>query len=125
MKNLNPTINCTPVNEMLTFENAMDLVSKHDCVIDACDNPQTRYLVNDACILNKKPLVSGSAMGTEGQLTVYGYKDSACYRCLYPRVNPTEGGKSCSFAYVRKNFSLQKNPFMLIKTRKLTSLKYF
>ena len=96
MKNLNPTINCTPVNEMLTFENAMDLVSKHDCVIDACDNPQTRYLVNDACILNKKPLVSGSAMGTEGQLTVYGYKDSACYRCLYPRVNPTEGGKSCS-----------------------------
>ena len=96
MKKLNPTINCTAIKEMLTFENAMDLVARHDCVVDACDNPQTRYLVNDACILNGKPLVSGSAMGTEGQLTVYGYKDSACYRCLYPRVNPTEGGKSCS-----------------------------
>ena len=96
MKRLNPTINCSPVTDMLTFDNAMELVSKHDCVVDACDNPKTRYLVNDACILNNKPLVSGSAMGSEGQVTLYGYKDSACYRCLYPRVNPAEGGKSCS-----------------------------
>lgn len=96
MKKLNPTINCKAVTEMLTFENAMTLVQQHDCVVDACDNPQTRYLVNDACVLNQKPLVSGSAMGVEGQLTVYGYKNSACYRCLYPKVNPTEGAKSCS-----------------------------
>ena len=96
MKKLNPTINCTPITEMLTFDNAMELVKRHDCVVDACDNPQTRYLVNDACIINNTPLVSGSAMGVEGQLTVYGYKDSACYRCLYPKVNPTEGSKSCS-----------------------------
>jgi adenylyltransferase/sulfurtransferase len=96
MKKLNPTINCTPMTEMLTFDNAMELVKRHDCVVDACDNPRTRYLINDACILNNIPLVSGSAMGVEGQLTVYGYKDSGCYRCLYPKVNPTEGSKSCS-----------------------------
>mmetsp|Transcript_12581 Transcript_12581/g.23591 ORF Transcript_12581/g.23591 Transcript_12581/m.23591 type:complete len:454 (-) Transcript_12581:32-1393(-) len=96
MKMLNPTIQCTAVTDMLTFHNAMELVSVHDCVVDACDNPQTRYVLNDACILNGKPLVSGSAMGFEGQLTVYGYKGSACYRCLYPKVNPVEGNKSCS-----------------------------
>lgn len=96
MKMLNPTIQCTAVTDMLTFENAMELISVHDCVVDACDNPQTRYILNDACVLNGKPLVSGSAMGSEGQLTVYGYKDSACYRCLYPKANPVEGNKSCS-----------------------------
>ncbi len=96
MKELNPTINCTPVTEVLDFVNAMDLVSKHDCVVDACDNPQTRYLVNDACVLNGKPLISGSAMCSEGQLTVYNFNDSGCYRCLYPKINSTEGSKSCS-----------------------------
>jgi len=97
MKQLNPTITCTAIQDMLTHENALDIVSRHDCVVDACDNPKTRYIVNDACILSgNKPLISGSAMGTEGQLTVYGYKDASCYRCLYPRVNPTEGCKSCS-----------------------------
>mmetsp|Transcript_21335 Transcript_21335/g.31581 ORF Transcript_21335/g.31581 Transcript_21335/m.31581 type:complete len:336 (-) Transcript_21335:229-1236(-) len=96
MKRLNPTIHCTPMTEMLTFDNAMELVKNHDCVVDACDNPQTRYLINDACVLSNTPLVSGSAMGIEGQLTVYNHKDSACYRCLYPKINPTEGSKSCS-----------------------------
>jgi len=96
MKALNPTIICNPVQEMLTFENAIELIQKHDCVVDACDNPQTRYLVNDACVLSGKPLISGSAMGSEGQLTVYGYMNGACYRCLYPKPNPVEGNKSCS-----------------------------
>jgi adenylyltransferase/sulfurtransferase len=52
--------------------------------------------VNDACILSGKPLISGSAMGSEGQLTVYGHRHGTCYRCLYPRPNPIEGNKSCS-----------------------------
>ena len=98
MKKLNSSIECIPVQEMLTYDNALDLLSQYncDCIVDACDNPQTRYICNDASILSKKPLISGSAMGTEGQLTVYGLNDSACYRCLYPKVNPTEGCKSCS-----------------------------
>lgn len=111
MLNLNPTLSCTALAVMISAENAMELVSRHDVVVDACDNPQTRYLLNDACILAGKPLVSGSAMGTEGQLTVYNFlpattaagaessqpkKRTACYRCLYPNPNPTEGCKSCS-----------------------------
>ena len=96
IRELNPTIRCTPYQEPITYENAMDIISRHNCVVDACDNPQTRYLVNDACILSKKPLISGSAMGTEGQLTVYGHNGGGCYRCLYPKANPTDGCKSCS-----------------------------
>jgi len=110
MLKLNPTISVTALNAVISSTNALELVSKHDLVVDACDNPLTRYLVNDACILANKTLVSGSAMGTEGQLTVYNYqptnkesegeekpqKRTACYRCLYPNPNPSEGCKSCS-----------------------------
>mmetsp|Transcript_24581 Transcript_24581/g.53198 ORF Transcript_24581/g.53198 Transcript_24581/m.53198 type:complete len:650 (-) Transcript_24581:194-2143(-) len=107
MLNLNPTLSCTALDVMISADNALDLVLEHDVVVDACDNPQTRYLLNDACFLGRKPLVSGSAMGTEGQLTVYNYhpaakspdqqkKRTACYRCLYPNPVPAEGSKSCS-----------------------------
>jgi adenylyltransferase/sulfurtransferase len=98
IKKLNPSIECIPIQQMFTYDNALDILSDHgcDCIVDACDNPQTRYICNDASILSNKPLISGSAMGTEGQLAVYGLKNSACYRCLYPKVNPSEGCKSCS-----------------------------
>ncbi|KAL7548754.1 hypothetical protein ACHAWF_016017 [Thalassiosira exigua] len=104
---LNPTMSCAALPVMIAAENASDLVARHDVVVDACDNPRTRYLLNDACVLAGKTLVSGSAMGTEGQLTVYNYnspagkdgpekKRTACYRCLYPKPVASEGRKSCS-----------------------------
>ena len=76
----------------------MELCSTHDVIVDATDNPRTRYMINDACILSHKPLVSGSAMGTEGQITVYNYGEerNACYRCLYPKIDEREGCKSCN-----------------------------
>ncbi len=93
---LNPTVSFAVVREPLTTSNALQLISTHDCIVDASDNPQTRYLINDACVLSGTPLVSGSAMGTEGQLTVYNYNGGPCYRCLYPRPNVAEGSKTCS-----------------------------
>ncbi len=97
IKKLNPSIECVPIEDMFTYENAREIIHGCDCIVDACDNPKTRYLCNDASVIAKKPLISGSAMGTEGQLTVYGMNDdSGCYRCLYPKVNPSEGCKSCS-----------------------------
>lgn len=93
---LNPTIQCEVAKVALSASNALDLVSKHDCIVDASDNPLTRYLINDACVLAGKPLVSGSAIGFEGQLTVYNYNGGPCYRCLYPKPNISEGAKSCS-----------------------------
>ena len=70
--------------------------SDYDIVLDCCDNPYTRYLLSDACCIMDKPLVSGSAMGFEGQLTVYNLNGGPCYRCLYPKVSKADACKSCS-----------------------------
>lgn len=97
---LNPTIACVAIETALTAENALSLVQDCDCVVDATDNPATRYLINDACVLAGKPLVSGSAVGTQGQITVYNWKDGPCYRCLYPNPAIQAECRSCSDAGV-------------------------
>lgn len=96
VKDLNPSVSFTVVDEPFTIDNALTLVSSSDCVVDATDNPQTRYIINDACVLSDTPLISGSAVGIEGQLTVYNYNGGPCYRCLYPTPDLKEGSKSCS-----------------------------
>uniref|UniRef100_A0A674AWI3 Adenylyltransferase and sulfurtransferase MOCS3 n=1 Tax=Salmo trutta TaxID=8032 RepID=A0A674AWI3_SALTR len=68
----------------------------YDIVADCSDNVPTRYLVNDACVLSGKPLVSASALRMEGQLTVYNYRGGPCYRCLYPKPPPPEMVTNCS-----------------------------
>ena len=57
----------------ITPQNAVELVSSYDVVIDATDNAPSRYLISDACVVADKPLVSGAAIGTDGQLTVYNH----------------------------------------------------
>ena len=98
-RDLNPTIDCRPIESYFSVENAT-LVTDYDCVVDCSDNPQTRYLLNDTCVLLGKPLVSASAIGTDGQLTVYNYQDGPCYRCLYPTPTDSAGCQSCSDAGV-------------------------
>lgn len=95
-KDLNPTIECCVIRTPLNYSNALDLVSKHSCVVDASDNPKTRLLVNDSCVLANRPLISGSAVGTEGQLTVYNFNGGGCYRCLYPKPSASKGCKTCA-----------------------------
>lgn len=68
----------------------------YDIVLDCTDNVATRYLLNDACVLLDKPLVSGSALRFEGQLTVYHYNGGPCYRCLFPEPPPPGTVTSCS-----------------------------
>ncbi|XP_065352154.1 adenylyltransferase and sulfurtransferase MOCS3 [Cloeon dipterum] len=95
-----------PIEQRFTPLNSDSLVGQCDVVVDASDNIGTRYLLNDACVKHKKPLVSGSALGLEGQVTVYNAnveKDGClvkgpCYRCLFP-VPPTTTN-SCSEAGV-------------------------
>jgi adenylyltransferase/sulfurtransferase len=76
--------------------NAMDVIKDYDLVVDATDNVATRYLLNDACVLLGKPLVSGSALRYDGQLTVYNYQQGPCYRCLHPVPPPPETVGRCS-----------------------------
>ncbi|XP_065176626.1 adenylyltransferase and sulfurtransferase MOCS3-like isoform X2 [Sycon ciliatum] len=93
---INSHVQCRRHHVALNSFNAMDIVSQYDIVVDASDNVATRYLVNDACVLLNKPLVSGSALRFEGQLTVYHYEDGPCYRCLFPRPPPPETVTNCS-----------------------------
>ena len=65
---LNSKITCTPYHLALNSSNALEIIQKYDIVVDATDNVATRYLLNDACILANKPLVSGSALRFEGQV---------------------------------------------------------
>ncbi|UXI16739.1 hypothetical protein NH340_JMT02682 [Sarcoptes scabiei] len=75
--------------------NAFNIIQEYDLVIDATDNPGARYLLNDVCFISQKPLISGSALRFEGQLTVYHYnKEGPCYRCLFPQ--PPQTVTSCA-----------------------------
>uniref|UniRef100_A0A7N0UYP3 Molybdenum cofactor synthesis 3 n=1 Tax=Kalanchoe fedtschenkoi TaxID=63787 RepID=A0A7N0UYP3_KALFE len=93
---INSTVLITKHQEALRTTNALDIVSKYDIVIDATDNAPSRYLINDCCVVLGKPLVSGAAIGMEGQLTVYNYKGGPCYRCLFPLPPPTTACQRCS-----------------------------
>uniref|UniRef100_A0A3P8UIC5 Adenylyltransferase and sulfurtransferase MOCS3 n=1 Tax=Cynoglossus semilaevis TaxID=244447 RepID=A0A3P8UIC5_CYNSE len=96
IKSLNSTVQCCPYQLQLSPENALDLIQQYDIVADCSDNVPTRYLVNDACVLSGKPLVSASALRMEGQLTIYNYKGGPCYRCLYPAPPPPDTVTNCS-----------------------------
>lgn len=76
-------------------ENAVSLMRMYDIIVDCTDSPSTRYLISDAAIVCSKPLVSGSALGTEGQLAIYGYQGGPCYRCVFPKPPPPESVLSC------------------------------
>ena len=71
----------------LTTSNAESVTKDFDLVVDATDNFEARYIINDACMLNGVPFVSGSAVGMEGQVTVFVPSKSPCYRCIYPQTS--------------------------------------
>lgn len=93
---MNRDCRITKYKTLINSKNALDIIVKYDVIIDASDNVPTRYLLNDACILSKRPLVSGSALQLEGQLIVYNYRNSCCYRCLFPQPPPPSTVNNCS-----------------------------
>ncbi|KAH3826865.1 adenylyltransferase and sulfurtransferase MOCS3-like [Dreissena polymorpha] len=95
-RGLNSFVECVPHHVQFDSSNALDIVKQYDIVLDASDNVATRYLLNDACVIAGKPLVSGSALRFEGQLTVYNHEGGPCYRCLYPKPPPVEAVTNCS-----------------------------
>ncbi|KAJ0578773.1 putative transferase [Helianthus annuus] len=95
-RSINSTTEIVEHKEALRTSNAIEIVSKYDIVIDATDNAPSRYLISDCCVLLGKPLVSGAALGLEGQLAVYNYNGGPCYRCLFPTPPPTTACQRCS-----------------------------
>lgn len=96
IKGLNSLCNCVAYEILLDSLSALEIVQQYDIVVDATDNVATRYLLNDACVISGKPLVSGSALRMDGQLTVYNYKGGPCYRCLFPKPPPPESILNCA-----------------------------
>jgi molybdopterin/thiamine biosynthesis adenylyltransferase/rhodanese-related sulfurtransferase/molybdopterin converting factor small subunit len=96
MLDINPNVRLDLYEVALTSENALDILSGYDVIVDGTDNFPTRYLVNDACVLLKKPNVYGSIFRFEGQATVFGYPGGPCYRCLYPEPPPPGLVPSCA-----------------------------
>ena len=86
LRQLNPTIEIESRAERLTGANARDWVSRSDVAIDATDNFRSRDLLNSACLLEGKPLVSASLLAFEGHLSVFNFDGGPCFRCLFPEL---------------------------------------
>ena len=99
LADINPDVKVVAHTEALTSENAMEILGQYDIIVNGCDNFATRYLVNDAAFLLKKPVVDGSIFRFEGQATVY-VPGKGCYRCLFPAPPPPGAVPSCAEAGV-------------------------
>ncbi|RME00194.1 MAG: molybdopterin-synthase adenylyltransferase MoeB, partial [Deltaproteobacteria bacterium] len=97
---LNPGIEVKTYPVRLGAENVLEIFENYDVIVDGSDNFQTRYLVNDACVMLGKPNVHGSIFRFEGQITVFVPGEGPCYRCLYPEPPPPELAPSCQEAGV-------------------------
>jgi adenylyltransferase/sulfurtransferase len=93
---INPEVRTDLYETRLTAQNALQILGPYDVVIDGTDNFPTRYLVNDACVLLKKPNVYGSIFRFDGQASVFYPGRGPCYRCLYPEPPPPGEVPSCA-----------------------------
>jgi adenylyltransferase/sulfurtransferase len=93
---LNPHVHVERHDGRLTSENARGIIAGYDVVVDGSDNFPTRYLVNDACVLERKPLIYGSIFRFDGQVSVFDAERGPCYRCLYPEPPPPGLVPSCA-----------------------------
>lgn len=101
---LNPEVEVTEHPLKLARDNARALIQSYDLIIDGSDSFATRYLVNDACVLEARPLLYGAIDQFEGQVSLFNVKTSEgrspCYRCLFPKPPPPGSVKNCAEAGV-------------------------
>ena len=97
---LNPDVNVVTYDVRLGADNVLDIIDGYDVIVDGTDNFPTRYLVNDASLLKRIPVVHGSIFRFEGQATVFNPYVGPCYRCMIPEPPPAELAPSCAEAGV-------------------------
>jgi molybdopterin/thiamine biosynthesis adenylyltransferase/rhodanese-related sulfurtransferase len=100
IRRLNPDVKVVPHAERLGVDNVLEIMSGYDVVVDGADNFPTRYLMNDASLHLRLPVVHGSIFRFEGQATVFQPYAGPCYRCLFPEPPPPELAPSCAEAGV-------------------------
>jgi len=96
IREINPLVNVIVHAEQLDSDNALRIFEPYDLIVDGTDNFATRYLVNDACVLLRKPYVWGSIYRFDGQASVFWAEYGPCYRCLYPEPPPPGMVPSCA-----------------------------
>ena len=92
---INPDVEVVKYKTRLDASNVMDILAGYDVIVDGADNFPTRYLLNDASVRLRIPVVSASILGFDGQLSVFAPYEGPCYRCLYPTPPPAELAPSC------------------------------
>jgi molybdopterin/thiamine biosynthesis adenylyltransferase len=97
---INPDVDVATYDVRLGADNVLDVIDGYDVIVDGTDNFPTRYLVNDASLLKRIPVVHGSIFRFEGQATVFAPYVGPCYRCLIPEPPPAELAPSCAEAGV-------------------------
>ncbi|EKV31969.1 Sulfur carrier protein adenylyltransferase ThiF [Caenispirillum salinarum AK4] len=101
LRALNPDVTVVPHKTRLTADNALDLIDGYDIVADGSDNFETRFLVNDACHLAGKTLVSGAILRFDGQVSTFAtHRGGPCYRCIYGDIPPAGSAPTCAQAGV-------------------------
>jgi molybdopterin/thiamine biosynthesis adenylyltransferase/rhodanese-related sulfurtransferase len=95
IKALNPDVNVVKYQTRLDASNIMEIIEGYDVIVDGVDNFPTRYLLNDASVRLKIPVVSAAILGFEGQLSVFAPYEGPCYRCLFRQPPPAELAPSC------------------------------
>jgi molybdopterin/thiamine biosynthesis adenylyltransferase/rhodanese-related sulfurtransferase len=98
LRALNPYIDIESMPVKLTAQNARDIFKKYDLIVDGTDNFSARYIINDAGVLENKPIVYGALFKFEGQVTVFNYQNGPTYRCLFPE--PPRQAPNCNEAGV-------------------------
>jgi molybdopterin/thiamine biosynthesis adenylyltransferase len=97
---LNPDVKVVAHQTRLTSENVLEIIAGYDVIIDGADNFPTRYLLNDAALKLRKPVIHASIYRFEGQMTTFLPDSGPCYRCLYPDPPPPGMAPSCQEAGV-------------------------
>ena len=100
LTSMNPDVNVITYDTRLGADNILDIIDGYDVIVDGTDNFPTRYLVNDAALLKRIPVVHGSIFRFEGQVTVFEPFVGPCYRCMIPEPPPAELAPSCAEAGV-------------------------
>ena len=100
IRDLNPDVKVVKFQERVNSENVDRIFKGWDVIVDGCDNFPTRYLVNDASLFHKVPVVHGSIFRFDGQVTTFLPFEGPCYRCLYPEPPPAHLAPSCAEAGV-------------------------
>lgn len=96
MKALNQNLSVIIHSIFLSNLNSHDVFENYDLILDCTDNPVTKYLISDTCVVLKKPLVSASSVRTDGQLMILNYQEGPCYRCIHPKPTKPENIATCS-----------------------------